>query len=33
VRFAGKVFGASYASLLAKAAEVAAQGERKAVKA
>jgi len=31
VRFAGKVFGASYASLLAKAAEVAAQdGERKA---
>jgi hypothetical protein len=33
VRFAGKVFGASYASLLAKAAEVAAQGERKAAKA
>jgi hypothetical protein len=34
VRFSGKVFGASYASLLAKAAEVAAQGgERKAVKA
>jgi hypothetical protein len=31
VRFSGKVFGASYASLLAKAAEVAAQGgERKA---
>jgi hypothetical protein len=34
VRFSGKVFGASYASLLAKAAEVAAQGaERKAAKA
>jgi len=41
VRFAGKVFGASYASLLAKAADVAAkaadtaaqEGERKAVKA
>jgi hypothetical protein len=33
VRFAGKVFGASYASLLTKAAEVAAQGERKAAKA
>jgi hypothetical protein len=33
VRFAGKVLGASYASLLAKAAEVAAQGERKTVKA
>ena len=33
VRFAGKVFGASYASLLAKAAEVAAQGtERKSAK-
>src|SRR5262249_55612142 len=33
VRFAGKVFGSSYASLLAKAAEVAAQGgERKAAK-
>ena len=33
VRFAGKVFGPSYASLLAKAAEVAAQGpERKAAK-
>jgi len=33
VRFAGKVFGASYASLLAKAAEVAAQGgDRKAAK-
>ena len=32
VRFAGKVFGASYASLMAKAAEVAAQGERKAAK-
>jgi hypothetical protein len=34
VRFAGKVFGPSYASLLAKAAEVAAQdGDRKPVKA
>jgi hypothetical protein len=34
VRFSSKVFGASYASLLAKAAEVAAQGgERKAAKA
>jgi hypothetical protein len=34
VRFSGKVFGPSYASLLAKAAEVAAQdGERKAAKA
>ena len=34
VRFAGKVFGASYASLLAKAAEVAVQdGGRKAAKA
>jgi len=41
VRFAGKVFGASYASLLAKAADVAAKaadtagqdGERKAAKA
>jgi hypothetical protein len=34
VRFASKVFGSSYASLLAKAAEVAVQdGERKAVKA
>jgi hypothetical protein len=34
VRFAGKVFGPSYASLLAKAAEVAAHdGDRKAVKA
>ena len=34
VRFSAKVFGASYASLLAKAAEVAAQGgERKAAKA
>jgi hypothetical protein len=33
VRFAGKVFGASYAALLAKAAEVAAQGgDRKAAK-
>ena len=32
VRFAGKVFGASYASLLQKAAEVAAQGERKTAK-
>jgi len=33
VRFSGKVFGASYASLLAKAAEVAAQGaDRKAAK-
>jgi hypothetical protein len=33
VRFSGKVFGTSYASLLAKAAEVAAQGgERKAAK-
>jgi hypothetical protein len=34
VRFSGKIFGASYAALLAKAAEVAAQGgERKAAKA
>ena len=33
VRFAGKVFGPSYAASLAKAAEVAAQGERKAAKA
>jgi len=34
VRFAGKVFGPSYAALLAKAAEVAAQvGDRKAAKA
>jgi hypothetical protein len=32
VRFAGKVFGANYASLLAKAADVAAQDERKAAK-
>jgi hypothetical protein len=33
VRFSGKVFGPSYASLLAKAAEVAAQdGERKGTK-
>ena len=29
VRFAGKIFGASYAAMLAKAAEVAAQGDRK----
>ena len=33
VRFAGKVFGPSYATLLAKAAEVAQNGERKAAKA
>jgi hypothetical protein len=33
VRFSGKIFGPSYASLFAKAAEVAAQGERKAAKA
>jgi len=33
VRFAGKVFGSSYATLLAKAAEVAQNGERKAAKA
>src|SRR5262249_2645392 len=33
VRFAGKVFGSSYAALLAKAAEVAQSGERKAAKA
>jgi hypothetical protein len=32
VRFSGKIFGPSYASLFAKAAEVAAQGERKAAK-
>jgi hypothetical protein len=32
VRFAGKVFGPSYATLLAKAAEVAQHGERKAAK-
>ena len=32
VRFAGKVLGASYASLLQKAADVAAQDERKAAK-
>jgi hypothetical protein len=30
VRFCGKIFGAEYAGLLAKAAEVAAQGDRKA---
>jgi hypothetical protein len=33
VRFAGKVFGPGYASLLAKAAEVAQNGDRKAAKA
>jgi hypothetical protein len=33
VRFCGKVFGEEYASLLAKAAEVASQGERKAARA
>lgn len=33
VRFAGKVFGPSYATLLAKAADVAQNGERKAAKA
>jgi len=33
VRFAGKIFGPSYASLFAKAAEVAAQGDRKIAKA
>jgi hypothetical protein len=33
VRFAAKIFGPSYASLFAKAAEVAAQGERKIAKA
>ncbi len=33
VRFSGKIFGPSYATLFAKAAEVAAQGERKAAKA
>jgi hypothetical protein len=33
VRFCGKVFGAEYASLLAKAAEVASHGERKAARA
>jgi hypothetical protein len=31
VRFAGKVFGSNYASLLAKAAEVAQNGDRRAV--
>jgi hypothetical protein len=33
VRFSAKIFGPSYAQLFAKAAEVAAQGERKAAKA
>jgi hypothetical protein len=33
VRFSGRIFGPSYATLFAKAAEVAAQGERKAAKA
>jgi hypothetical protein len=33
VRFSGKIFGPSYASLFAKAAEVAGQGERKGAKA
>jgi hypothetical protein len=33
VRFAGKIFGPSYATLFAKAAEIASHGERKAAKA
>jgi hypothetical protein len=33
VKFSAKLFGADYASLLAKAADIAAKGEQKAAKA